>query len=120
MSNFPCTACGLCCQRAGNAVRHARTLISMGETNPYAKEIAAFPYPFDETGRCSQLTADNKCAVYDKRPLICDIEKVWEKYHKPTGAISLDNYFLSAAVVCNTMMKEEGVNENFFIEVGDK
>jgi Fe-S-cluster containining protein len=117
MSDFPCTGCGICCQRAGRAVVIARELISRGETNVYVQEVAAFPHDFDNTGRCSMLTQDNKCSVYDNRPLICDIKRVWEKFHKPTEAITLEQYYLSGVMECNKMMKEENVSDNFFIHV---
>jgi Fe-S-cluster containining protein len=120
MSDFPCTSCGICCQRAGRAVVAARMLLDRGETNPYVKEVAAFPYAFDETGRCSQLTADNKCSVYDHRPLICNIKSVWEKFHKPGGVITLEQYYQSGAMECNKMMKEEHAHENFFITIPNK
>jgi Fe-S-cluster containining protein len=120
MSDFPCTGCGVCCKRAGRAVDIAKQLLREGNTNIYVQDVAAFPFPYDQTGRCSQLTDDNKCKVYKDRPLICNIKQVWVKHHQADGIISLDNYYLSAAMLCNEMMKEENVDENFFIQLPDK
>ena len=114
--DFPCTGCGLCCKRVGPAVIGARKLVATGNENVYVKDVAAFPYSFDATGKCENLLPDNKCAVYENRPLVCDIGRVWEKHHQPGGIITKESYFLSAAELCNSMMVEANTNENFFID----
>lgn len=115
---FPCTGCGVCCKRAGKAVEAAKALIEKGITDGYVKEMAAFPWPYDETGRCSQLRIDNDCAVYPMRPDICNVKKMWEKYQ--SHAISQQDYFTSAAMLCNEMMVEDNVDTNFFINTDGK
>jgi uncharacterized protein len=58
MSNsFPCTSCGLCC-------RHISAI----------KELQAFNRG---DGVC-QFLINNKCSIYDKRPLICRIDEMYE------------------------------------------
>lgn len=31
---------------------------------------------------CKFLTKDNKCAIYEDRPFICNTDKIYEKYFK--------------------------------------
>ncbi len=61
MSKFPCSGCGLCCKHIDKAVAN------LGE------HAAHFPYTWDESGVCEKLK-DNKCTVYDTRPLICNVD----------------------------------------------
>jgi Fe-S-cluster containining protein len=63
---FPCTGCGACCRVIN---RYERILEREDDTNPYY-----FPYQWDETGRCENLNDDNKCRIYETRPLICNVE----------------------------------------------
>lgn len=115
MSKYPCTGCGMCCRNVGIAVSSAKRMIVEGNTDSYVDEVAAFPFPVDDQGACVNLLPDNKCAVYDNRPDICDIEKTWEKHHSPN--ISKENFFLSTMFVCNKMMMDGGANSNFFITI---
>lgn len=111
--SFNCSGCGLCCMSAGKAVDRARDLVAAGEKDPYVKDVADFPFEYDVFGRCEKLTDDHQCSVYDSRPDVCSVERMWEKYHK--GKIEKQNYFLSAEMLCNSMMKEAGVHESFYL-----
>ena len=62
---FKCSGCGLCCknvERAAESTKHIKAL--------------AFPYSWDETGRCEKLNSDNTCSVYNERPLLCNVDEV--------------------------------------------
>jgi Fe-S-cluster containining protein len=111
--SFPCTGCGLCCMTAGKAVDKAKALVIGGETNELVLEMAVFPYKYDEGGRCQMLNDDHTCSVYENRPDVCNVETMWRKYH--SEHISKQNYFLSAAMLCNSMMENAGVDENFYL-----
>lgn len=114
--SFPCTGCGLCCMKAGKAVEGAKALIRDKKVdNPYVREVAAFPFQYDQDGRCEMLGEDHRCKVYDQRPDICKIDVTWEKYH--SSGISLENYYRSTITVCNDLMAEAGNYDNFFIEL---
>lgn len=55
---FPCDQCGLCCKHL--------------EKIPQLKE-------FDSgNGRCIYLMDNNLCAIYENRPDICNISKMYE------------------------------------------
>ena len=70
MNNFPCTGCGACCRRISQAVLYHNI---KDVNNPLY-----FPYSWDSFGVCEMLGEDNKCTVYDKRPLICNIKSYAE------------------------------------------
>lgn len=58
---FPCDKCGLCC-------RHIDLI-------PQLKKYDL------GNGRCINLTVDNLCAIYDKRPEICNVNKMYESVY---------------------------------------
>jgi Fe-S-cluster containining protein len=115
MTQFPCSGCGLCCQYAGRAVVIARNLIEGGNDGAYVKEVAAFPFEFDATGRCSQLNADNSCAVYDQRPDICSVERNWAKHF--ATVVSKSDHFKSSAQLCNSLMIEANISPVYLITI---
>ncbi len=113
MSDFPCTACGMCCRSVGLAMRNAKLMIANGESDGYVKEIAEFPHQTNEAGVCEHLQEDHKCGIYETRPDICKVDVTWEKHHK--GSISKENYFMSTAMVCNALILSGGAGDNFYI-----
>lgn len=56
---FPCDKCGECCRNIGNIA-----------------ELKEFD---DGTGRCRNLKG-NICSIYDSRPEICNVEKMYERH----------------------------------------
>ena len=60
---FPCEKCGICC-------KHINLI-------PQLKQ-------FDSgNGRCIHLMDNNLCAIYENRPDICNVDKMYElKYSK--------------------------------------
>lgn len=68
--------CGICCSNIRRLIEQAK-----GGEHPFAKEMVAFPYGTKEDGSCEKLI-DNKCSVYDSRPDICSVDRVYEKYLK--------------------------------------
>lgn len=114
MTNFPCTACGMCCRKVGVATSAARKMVEDGEKDPYVLEVASFPYGVTAEGACENLLPDNKCAIYATRPDICSVDKTWEKHH--SANISLSTYYLSTAMLCNQLITDGGAGNNFFID----
>jgi len=103
MSSFPCTGCGSCCRRIKHAVSHYNVKSK--------KDPMYFPYSWDENGVCENLTEDNKCKVYDNRPLICNIEK-YGNYMK----VNVDEYYQANIRACNYMMDLDNVPLEFRIK----
>lgn len=98
----------------GAAVTNAKALIAQGNTKADVMEVAGFPFSFDSKGACEHLKEDNSCGVYDQRPDICRVEKVWEKHHPD---LSREQYYRSAAMVCNSMMVQAGVDDRYLIPI---
>lgn len=61
---WTCTKCGECC-------RHIGHIPSMKK---YAKE----------DGSCKFLGEDNLCTIYEERPTICNVAKVYEQFFNDT------------------------------------
>lgn len=92
---FGCTGCGICCRKLGEVFAKVRTL-----PEPWQKEIAEFPYPLTATGACSMLV-NNRCKVYKKRPVLCNVNSMHEKYFPKMDKKA---YFDAAGRECNAMM----------------
>lgn len=70
---FPCTGCGGCCRMVGDILAHPER-----QTHPVMRRaVAEFPFESDVTGACVMLK-DNKCSVYETRPLLCDVKALGE------------------------------------------
>ena len=66
---FNCTSCGECCKNMD------KVLSSPAPFQFLEKATREFPYGVKENGHCEKLE-DNKCTVYDNRPLLCDVERL--------------------------------------------
>ena len=66
---FECTSCGACCMKIGRSLGKPAAFHFMQQ----AKDD--FPYDTREDGSCEKLI-DNRCSVYDHRPLYCDIGRL--------------------------------------------
>ena len=88
--SFKCSSCGACCRRVGL--------------------LADFPEATNEDGSCSRLI-DDKCAIYDDRPLICRVDEYYEKNLK--DSMSKEAWHSSNHEYCNKMMDEDGIDESF-------
>ena len=61
-------------------VKDAKAAAAKGGASKLIKEMAAFPFLYDRTGRCSMLGQDNKCTIYDQRPLVCNVKGLHRMY----------------------------------------
>jgi Fe-S-cluster containining protein len=98
--SFPCTSCGACCRH----IDRAKELIN---ANPELN----FPYTWDETGKCEMLGEDNRCKVYDNRPLLCNIDEFMKFYE-----ISKKKFYKLNINACHLLMKEEGIYKEYRIK----
>ncbi len=94
---FPCSGCGACCRRVDKAVKNFGIESEEGDD-------FYFPYKWDDTGRCEMLTDDNKCSVYENRPLICNIDKMLS-----LTDMSKDKFYAINIEACNAMMDEDNL-----------
>ena len=77
---FPCSQCGSCCRTIGSAIELAKQL---PPDNDITDAFRNFPHAVNPDGSCSKLVL-NKCSIYDTRPDICRVDKVYEKYYAKT------------------------------------
>ena len=61
-----------------------------------------FPYKWDESGRCEMLTEDNKCSIYEDRPLVCNVDKLLSLIEIPK-----EQFYEINVASCNKMMDED-------------
>lgn len=74
-TRFACTMCGKCCFFSKEAI---------------AERVAQFGWKVKEDGSCQYLTADKKCGIYEKRPLICRLYPFFlDKEELAKGKVSL-------------------------------
>lgn len=99
--SFPCTGCGCCCKR----LNKADTSIINDKNNPLY-----FPYLFDETGRCEKLTNDNRCSVYNERPLVCNIDRMIDQ-----SGVKRNIQHSIINNICNKLMDEDNIDLKFRI-----
>ena len=68
---FQCDGCGLCCHKL-------KYIFEKKDIFWFKKLIEAFPYKYDDTGKCEMLDKNNKCKVYNNRPDLCNVEKMFK------------------------------------------
>jgi Fe-S-cluster containining protein len=73
MDEFKCTSCGLCCKKIGLMLTLPPAMSFL------ARAKAEFPYQAKPDGSCEMLDEDNKCKVYDNRPLLCDVGRLGDE-----------------------------------------
>ena len=102
--SFPCTGCGSCCKRID------KLLISINMLDGIEREILDFPYSHTN-GVCENLGVDNKCNIYENRPVVCSYEKFMLAFN-----MSKDELFPPSIACCNKMMDEDGIGKEFRIK----
>ena len=75
------------------------------------KDPMYFPYKWDKNGVCEHLVEDNKCKIYYKRPLICNIDR----FSKYLNLNTKEFYDLNISA-CNKMMDEDNIPLQFRIK----
>lgn len=98
---FPCTNCGLCCNRNSYAF--------IGGMEEALRE-AGFPYQFEKDGFCEKYDREAKgCSIYADRPLPCRILET-----KPP-AYKVDKWYGINARACNAMIRAAGLPDSFLV-----
>ena len=106
MSDFPCTQCGLCCKLVG----HTLAFRPYWGDSFVGEAIDQFPYSVDENGVCEKFL-DNKCSVYENRPLLCNVERLAILH-----GFDKDNWYRINAMTCNSLIKQAGLDESYLIK----
>lgn len=106
---YPCSACGACCKRIDKGIKEVKALL---KERGISNHLMKFPYKWDETGKCEKLGDDGKCTVYETRPNLCRIDWITEK-----AKLNANTFYPILINSCNILMDEEGVDQNFRIEL---
>lgn len=83
---FPCKKCGLCCKHL--------------ELIPELKNYDS------GNGRCVYLLNNNLCAIYEHRPNICNVNKMYELVY--SKQMSLKEYIQCNLKGCEVIRQEYG------------
>lgn len=97
--SFNCSGCGCCCRRIKTAVESVKHI-----------DVLSFPYSWDDSGKCEMLGEDNKCKVYDERPLICNVDKLMTFFKYPE-----EEFYSLNRKSCNEMMDIDNVPQLYRI-----
>jgi|TARA_R100000781_G_C4056942_1_gene119688 Fe-S-cluster containining protein len=97
---FLCSGCGACCNHVGTL----------------QKEL-----PVDENGRCLNLDENNQCKIYDTRPDVCRVNKMFEKNKGVVEGRVLTRlqYYMLNTLTCHRLIDMDGLDEKFKIPLGD-
>lgn len=95
---FPCTKCGICCQNIS-----------------FIDELKDYDMG---NGVCKYFNNITKsCAVYESRPDICKIDKMYElKFHT---LFTKNEFYKLNAYACNEMQKNNNIEKIFRVEIGE-
>ena len=81
--SWVCTKCGECCRHIGHI--------------PSMKGYAG------EDGACKFLGEDNLCTIYEKRPPVCNVAKVYETFFK--DKVPEEIFYEKTAEACRLLQK---------------
>jgi len=66
-------------------------------------------------GVCKYLTDDRKCAIYEDRPDICRVDKMYEKvYYK---YFSKREFYIKNAEICNSLQEMHNIDKSYRIDI---
>jgi len=105
---FPCTGCGLCCQRMHEVFDNLKEL---RKYPVMFNAVVEFPHDIRKDGSCSKFI-DGKCSVYEDRPLLCNVQKLGEIMQ-----IDLMEWYKANATACNAMIRAAGIDEAYLVDV---
>lgn len=107
---FACTGCGVCCKKLNKILDNFETI-----QDPFIKkEALKFPFKTNEDGSCEKLI-DNKCSVYNKRPRLCNVSAMHQKYYRKLG-ITEKEFHNGQAKACNHLQLEANIDPKFTVK----
>ncbi len=106
--DFNCKQCGLCCSHIGQGINVAKMAVIDGTADKLTNELAAFPYKYNEAGRCENLGDDNLCKIYDTRPDICRVNKLYEKHF--SDKMQRKEFYELNEQMCDQLIENSKVN----------
>ncbi len=98
---FACTSCSACCKRIGLVIEQAKQI--------------GFPYGVNEKGWCEKLGENGLCMVYETRPDMCNIEKMYKLNFSQSGKTE-KQVFGENAKLCNSYIIADGLDAKFLVD----
>lgn len=95
LKSFPCNSCGLCCQNISEV-----------------EELQKYD---NGNGVCIHLDENHQCRIYDKRPLICRIDLMFDKVY--FQHFTKDEYYYHNALACRKLQEQAGFKERDMINL---
>ncbi len=78
--------------------------------------------PSKKDGSCVYLNSDNQCDIYDSRPEVCNVKKMYKK-RSSKGLewkfMSYKDYCIEISKRCNSMMYTLGIDKKYRINLGE-
>ena len=111
LEQFSCTACGQCCRNVGKAIKDAETNDKI--PNVIREMLLSFPHDTNSDGSCSKLTSDGQCEVYENRPTICNVDKMYDIYYNKF--YSKREFYEMERKACNSMIRSAGLDTKYLI-----
>jgi Fe-S-cluster containining protein len=62
-----------------------------------------FPFNAREDGSCEKFE-DGQCSIYDDRPEVCRVDKMYDRYFK--NVYTIEEYLKETKMACESMRKE--------------
>ena len=75
--------------------------------------------PSKEDGSCIYLNSDNQCDIYETRPEVCNVKKMYKKRVKEGLKLSYKEYCNLNYKICNLLMDDLGIDKKFRINLGE-
>lgn len=88
--SFDCDQCGACCRN----IRRSTLLTEFDRGD----------------GVCKHLREDNLCAIYNQRPIICNVDAYYEKYLSNT--ISREDFYKMNYKACKNLKKIDSARQS--------
>jgi Fe-S-cluster containining protein len=95
VTEFKCTSCGACCILAG--------------------KIGLMPSKKD--GSCIYLNKKNQCDIYDNRPEICNVKRMYAKRVNQGLKMSYTDFCKINNKICNSMIDDLGLDKKYKIDI---
>ena len=102
---FPCTGCGQCCRQLGEILDAANA----SGNEAFMLLARVFPYTPEPDGSCPMLI-NNQCAVYEDRPILCNLERLQHNMEVPDEV-----WFQLNAASCNRLIRDAGLPEELLV-----
>ena len=113
--DFKCTSCGACCRMAN--------LHNVANKKHWGIELT-------DIGRCVHLSEDNKCKIYENRPLICNVDEVYDRveeikdiepliYEEIKKMKNKKEYYKIIYLGCNHLIDSYGIDSSYKIKIDE-